>query len=179
MRKGLILAGALITVAVLLSAVPRAQAPEKADEMESAQAPIKQTAEKGETLHPGCAITQTMYFSRCGHSVARRVTAPPEVIGGDFAALQAHYDLWRVDSFSGDAVEMSREIDLFCPMHRVIGCNEAGEIVLSRNLYGDGMAIEKIYPLTLEDMAAEETERVRLGIGFDSAEEADAWIAAH
>ena len=74
---------------------------------------------------------------------------------------------------------MSREIDLFCPMHRVIGCNEAGEIVRSRNVYGDGMAIEKTCPLLLESLPPREQDQVRLGLGFDTAEEADAWAAAH
>ena len=82
-----------------------------------------------------------------GHAVTRRIAAPEEILHADFRAAQAYYgEAWQLLSFSADALEMSREIDLFCPMHRVIGCNEAGEIVRSRNVYGDGTAIEKTTP---------------------------------
>ena len=115
-----------------------------------------------------------------GHAVTRRIAAPEEILHADFRAAQAYYgEAWQLLSFSADALEMSREIDLFCPMHRVIGCNEAGEIVRSRNVYGDGMAIEKTCPLLLESLLPREQDQVRLGLGFDTAEEADAWAAAH
>ena len=71
---------------------------------------------------------------------------------------------------------MRREIDLYCPMHAVLSVNEAGETVLTRNVYGDGMAVEKTYPWTLTDFEPEDRQALLRGIGFDSKEEAEAWL---
>ncbi|MBQ9197945.1 MAG: hypothetical protein IJ662_08825 [Clostridia bacterium] len=184
MRKTRIflLAAALMAAAVLLTTMPRAQAPEETPRLARAEtlapdAPADSTAVRAAA---GCAVTQTMQFSRCGHSVTRRVQAPERVVGADFAAAQMYYDVWTITSFGADSIAMSREIDLFCPMHRVLGCSEAGEIVVSRNVYGDGMAIEKTYPgVTLSDFDPDTQEALRLGLGFDTTAEADAWVAAH
>ena len=74
---------------------------------------------------------------------------------------------------------MSREIPLYCPMHEVLNVNDAGEIVLSRNVYGDGMAVTKDYHRLLQEFDEETQAQLLLGLGFDSAEEADAWLTAH
>ena len=118
-----------------------------------------------------------MAFSRCGHSVTRRVNAPEALAGADFSAARDYYAAWSIESFSLENVTMRREIDLYCPMHAVLSVNEAGEAVLTRNVYGDGMAVEKTYPLWLTDFGAEDRQALLRGIGFDSQEEAEAWLA--
>ncbi|MBQ9262767.1 MAG: hypothetical protein IJ189_00985 [Clostridia bacterium] len=182
-RRIFLLAAVGLVALVLLSTMPRAEAPVEDSRLsaENTQAPEPiEASETGDKVKAGCAITQTMMFSRCGHSVTRRIEAPSSVVGGDFETTQNYYDLWQIDSFSAAAIDMSREIDLFCPMHRVLGCNEAGEIVLSRNVYGDGMAIEQTYGgLSLEDFDEETQEALRLGLGFDTADDARAWLSAH
>ena len=71
---------------------------------------------------------------------------------------------------------MRREIDLYCPMHAVLSVNEAGEAVLTRNVYGDGMAVEKTYAFTLADFSPGDRQTLLRGIGFDSKEEAETWL---
>lgn len=136
-------------------------------------------AGRGERTEDGCAVIQTMLFSRCGHSVTRRVRAPEAVIHADFSAVQAYYDLWRLDSFSASQIVMSREIPLFCPMHQVLGVNEAGEIVLSLNVYGDGMAVQRVFDRSVEEFDEAAQEALRLGIGFEEAAAAEEWLASH
>lgn len=154
----------------------------------NAQAPVREKAEtlptppaasvagEGQRMQRDCQIVQTMAFSRCGHSVTRRVSAPDALAGADFSAAVEYYEAWSIVSFSPENVTMQREIDLYCPMHAVLSVNEAGEAVLTRNTYGDGMAVEKTYPLTLTDLSPEDRQTLLRGIGFDSKEEAEAWI---
>ena len=156
-----------------------------------AQAPVREKAEalptpsaasvagEGQRIQSNCQIIQTMAFSRCGHSVTRRVSAPENLVGADFSAVRAYYDMWSIDGFSPENVTMRREIDLYCPMHAVLSVNEAGEAVLTRNVYGDGMAVEKTYALTLNDFSPEDRQALLRGIGFDSREEAEGWLKEH
>ncbi len=146
-----------------------------AEEMQAARS----AAESGGRILQGCQVIQTMGFSRCGHSVTRRVAAPGAVIGADFGEAQAYYSLWQIEGFSPEQVTMSREIDLFCPMHAVLSVNEAGQIVLTHNVYGDGMAVDQEYGRSIGDFDQETQDHLLLGLGFDTREEAEAWLAAH
>ena len=164
-------------VAAALLLLPRnAQAPvqEKAEELPTP--PAASVAGDGQRLEKDCQIIQTMAFSRCGHSVTRRVSVPDALAGADFNAAREYYEVWSIESFSPDNVTMRREIDLYCPMHEVLSINEAGETVLTHNVYGDGMAVEKTYSLTLTDFEPEDRQELLRGIGFDRREEAEAWL---
>lgn len=183
MKKGkkLALAAAVIALLTLVFTMPATgQAPQERAAERTEEEQAEQAAENRPRAAAGCQVIQTMRFSRCGHSVTRRVAAPKEIVGADFQAAQGYYDLWRLDAFSPDQIEMSREIALFCPMHWVLACSEAGEIVLTQNRYGDGMAIEKTYPgIALDSFDANTRESLRQGMGFDSQEEAEAFLSAH
>ena len=130
-------------------------------------------------LAASCQVTQTMGFARCGHSVTRRVALPDALAGADFEAARQYYDLWQIDSFAPEHMEMSREIPLYCPMHQVLTVNEAGEIILTQNAYGDGMAVVAQYEKTVGDFDDVDRDALTLGIGFDSREEAETWLKAH
>ena len=166
-----------IAVAAALLLLPRdAQAPVQ-DQAEDVPAPpAARAAGEGRRLEKDCQIMQTMAFSRCGHSVTRRVSVPEILLGADFSAVRDYYEAWKVESFSPDKVTMLREIDLYCPMHAVLSVNDAGEAVLTHNVYGDGMAVEKTYALSLSDFSAEDRQALIRGIGFDSREEAETWL---
>ncbi len=171
---------AWVTAAVIAAALlllPReAQAPvqEKAEDLPTP--PAASVAGDGQRMEKDCQIIQTMAFSRCGHSVTRRVSAPESLISADFGAVREYYGEWSVESFSPEAVSMRREIDLYCPAHAVLSVSDAGEAVLTRNVYGDGMAVEKTYALTVSDLSPEDRRALLRGIGFDSREEAEAWV---
>ncbi len=154
-------------------------AAETPDAAAESRADALSASDSGGAIRAGCEIIQTMGFSRCGHSVTRRVAAPGGVIGAGFGEAQAYYSLWHIESFSPEQVTMSREMALFCPMHAVLSVNEAGEIVLTHNVYGDGMAVDQTYPQSIGDFDEETQRKLLLGIGFDSREEAEAWLAPH
>jgi len=168
---------ALITVGLMTESV---QAPETVPPVLSATPPASVgAAEQGAKVAPGCEVIQTMAFTRCGHSVTRRVLAPDMLMGADFPTAQAYYDLWQVESFSPDRLEMRRELALFCPIHTVVGVNEAGDVVLMRNMYGDGMAVVQDTGRTLDGFAPDTREELLSGIGFDDEEAARGWLREH
>lgn len=174
--------GTVLLAAAFLLLTPAAQAPLEISGDEGAlatpAAPVMDAANAGERLAPDCEILQTMCFSRCGHSVARRIHPPAEIAGADFAGTQAYYDLWQIEDFSAQAVSMRREIALYCPMHQVAGVNEAGEVVISENRYGDGMAVVLETGRQLDAFPEEKRRALLLGEGFDSREAALAWLGA-
>lgn len=161
--------------------VTDAKAPSDLDLPEVLPTPARAegAAETGVRIQPQCQITQTMGFSRCGHSVTRRIAPPEEMTGATFEEARAYYDLWQIGEFSPSRVVMQREIPLFCPMHQVLGVNEAGDVVIMQNEYGDGMAAVVEYEKNLRDFDEDIQEQLRLGIGFESREEAEAWLAIH
>lgn len=142
----------------------------------STQAPSKSVSNQTERVAAKCEILQTMGFSRCGHSVTRRIEAPAHVIGADFSGVQQYYQLWQIDSFSKDRIAMSREIPLYCPMHIVISVDEAGNVVFCQNVYGDGMAVIRSTDLSAEQFDLDTRETLLLGLGFDSEDEAAKYL---
>ena len=173
-RLAWITAAAIAAALLLLPWDAQAPVQEKAEAMSTP--PAASVAGDGQRIQRACQIVQTMAFSRCGHSVTRRVSVPEALVGEDFSAARAYYDMWSIDSFSPENVTMRREIDLYCPMHAVLSVNEAGEAILTRNVYGDGMAVEKTYAFTLTDFSPEDRQALLRGIGFDSREEAEGWL---
>ncbi len=165
---------AVVTALLLMPREAQAPVQDKAEELPTP--PAASVAGDGYRMRRDCQIIQTMAFSRCGHSVTRRVSAPEALAGSDFSAARDYYGAWSIESFSPENVTMRREIDLYCPMHAVLSVNEAGEAVLTRNVYGDGMAVEKTYPPTLTDFGPEDRQALLRGIGFDTQEEAEAWL---
>ncbi|MBE5787491.1 MAG: hypothetical protein E7324_08130 [Clostridiales bacterium] len=175
---GLVLAGLCFCFAIMVS---DAKAPEEmlpvpeADAWEMAQ----KAAAGGDRLAADCQITQTMCFSRCGHSVTRRIAPPVEMQGAAFEEAVQYYDAWQIEAFSESGMEMQREISLFCPMHYVLTANEAGDVVLSRNYYGDGMQVLEHCGKQISEYAEEEQLQLLLGLGFDSREQALSWLSLH
>ena len=178
-RWGLISAAVLAVFLGLM--MEEAQAPVEEDKTarQETPAPAASVSENREKIEKNCQIIQTMAFSRCGHSVTRRVAPPEKLAGADFETAQAYYDQWRIESFAGDQITMVREIELFCPIHMVLGVSEAGEVILCRNIYGDGMAAQKTYDASLEAFSEKDQEALLQGMGFDSETEADAWVNEH
>lgn len=171
------LALAAVALGLMMRQARAPAADEWAGEPET-PAPAAEALENGARIRPTCAVIQTMGFSRCGHSVTRRVNAPAALVGGDFAAVQSYYDLWQIEACTPEQITMSREIPLYCPMHQVLAVNEAGEIVLTHNAYGDGMAVVTTYPLSVDDLSPDAREALLAGKGFASREEAETWLAS-
>lgn len=128
-----------------------------------------------ERLVEKATVSQTMHFQRCRHAVERRIKIPETLIGANFDDVTAYYDQWLIQSMTGDSLVMERYIDLYCPAHVVLSMDEAGQVVLAENRYGDGMAILKAVNTTPVD---DETRKMLIaGMGFENEKEAMKWLA--
>ncbi|MBR6524773.1 MAG: hypothetical protein IKT57_02250 [Clostridia bacterium] len=125
-----------------------------------------------------CTMVQTYRFIPCGHQVTRRVMLPGELVGENFDTVAGHYENWRLDTFSAAQVTMSRDEKIYCPMHVVLMPDEAGQVALFKNVYGDGMAYEEGTEYNMMDFSQETQQALFEGVGFDSRDEALAWLRA-
>ena len=125
-----------------------------------------------------CALVQTYRFIPCGHQVTRRVMLPDDLIGENFDTVSERYENWRVDTFSSGQVTMSRDENIYCPMHVVLMPDEAGNVAVFKNVYGDGMAYEEGTEYRMADFSGETQLKLFEGIGFDTVEDALNWLLA-
>ena len=58
------------------------------------------------SLNAGAQVYQTMFFTRCGHSVSRRTDAAAAVQGASFEAVRSYYDVWTILEMTEERVEM-------------------------------------------------------------------------
>ena len=91
-RRGiLILSAAALAALTLLGTMPWARAPVEDAPRATAQEterPARPAGSGDGRAKAGCQVIQTMRFSRCGHSVTRRIGLPEALAGGDFQALK-------------------------------------------------------------------------------------------
>ena len=163
----LALSAAILVMAAALALPTRGEAPQ----MENRQASTDTI-----TLSEGSEVYQTLTYTRCSHTVTRRVTAPVELHGKTLDETAALYPEWRITEFSPAMVKMERQPDLFCPDHRVVMPDGAGYLCVYENKYGEAMALIRELGIPLSSLPAAAQEEAQHGIGFSTAEEMEMWL---
>ncbi len=128
------------------------------------------------TLSETSAIRQTFRYTRCGHTVTRRLTAPVETYGKGMEDVRALYGGWNVTEFSGAEAVMEQAFDLYCPDHLVLLPNEENMLCLFENRYGDALVLVRETSVPLSALAAADQESAAHGLAFDTAQEAEMWL---
>lgn len=163
----LVLAAAVLAaVAAVLMLPSRAASPEADTQASADRVTVEEAAE----------LLQTLSYTRCGHSVTRRLTAPVELYGQGLDETAALYPEWKITEFSPALVKMERELELFCPDHKVLLPDGAGYLCVFENKYGDALALVRELGIPVQNLPAAAREEVERGLGFDSSEELDAWL---
>jgi len=127
-------------------------------------------------VQDGAELMQTLTYTRCTHTVTRRVTAPVEVYGKTLEEVQPLYPEWQITGFSAEEVAMSRRPDLFCPDHLVLMTGDNGKLCVYRNKYGDALALEKQLETDAATLPAATREELAEGIGFSTEEALAGWL---
>ena len=130
----------------------------------------------GSVLSEGGELMQTLTYTRCEHTVTRRLTAPVELYGKGMDEVAALYPEWRITEFSPRQVKMDRQPDLFCPDHMVLMPNGAGYLCVFENKYGDALALVRELDVEMKHLPAAAQEEAEAGIGFSTAEELEQWL---
>lgn len=127
-------------------------------------------------VEEGCELLQTIRYTRCEHTVHRRMAAPVELYGKTLEEVSALYPEWQMTAFSPKEISMEQELPLFCPEHTVLMPDGAGYVCVFENRYGDAMALVRQLSIEVKDLPAAAREEVEMGKGFSSPEELDAWL---
>lgn len=128
------------------------------------------------TPEEGCELMQTFSYTRCQHTVTRRLPAPVEVLGKSLAEVEGLYDGFRITEFSSAMIKMEKQLQLFCPDHLVLMPDGAGMLCVFENRYGDAMALVNELNIPVRDLPAAAKEEAEMGIGFSTAEEMEMWL---
>lgn len=140
--------------------------------------PPAEAAGQAESITPqeGCELIQTLTYTRCEHTVVRRVTAPVEVQGQPLAEVEALYPAWRITEFGAKQIKMEQNLQLYCPDHMVLMPDGAGMLCVFENKYGDALALVNELNIPVKNLPAAAQEEVALGLGFSTAEEMEMWL---
>lgn len=141
------------------------------------QPPVSEAGNVNETvLSDEGELVQTFTYSRCEHTVTRRMTAPTELHGKNLQQVEALYPEWRITAFSAAMVTMEQRPEIFCPDHLVVMTGANGRVCVFRNKYGDALAMERELELSSDQLPAALQEELAFGVGFDTAEELEMWL---
>lgn len=141
-----------------------------------AETPDAQASAERLTLEEDSELLQTLTYTRCEHTVTRRLTAPVELYGKTMEETAALYPEWRITEFSPKLVKMERQPDLFCPDHMVLMPNGAGYLCVFENKYGDALALVKELDQPVSELPDAVQQEVRAGMGFDTVEALEKWL---
>ncbi len=172
-------AAALVVTAVLLiiGLYPRnAVAPDVTD-----TAPPETMADAAGTqvstlVEAGCELVQQMTYSRCGHTITRRIPLPQELAGKTLRDVEAAYEGWQVTEFLPKRITMSRLFPLYCAQHVVLMPDESGMLAVYQNKYGDAMVFVQSLETSLASLPESLQEEIRQGKGFDSMGGLEEWL---
>lgn len=138
--------------------------------------PPAQVSAESITPQEGCELLQTLTYTRCEHTVIRRLTAPAEIYGQSLDDVQSLYPTWRITEFSAAQIKMEQHLQLFCPDHMVLMPDGAGMLCVFENKYGDALALVNELNIPVNSLPAAAQEEVEMGLGFSTAEELDMWL---
>lgn len=130
----------------------------------------------GAKVEEGCELLQTLSYTRCEHTVTRRVTAPVELYGKTLAEVEALYPEWQITEFGSKLIKMEQQPDLYCPDHMVLMPNGAGVLCVFENKYGDALMLVNELSLELSALPSSVQEELKQGLGFSTAEELEQWL---
>ena len=75
--------------------------------------PVSEAGNVNETvLSSQGELIQTLTYSRCGHTVKRRMTAPAELHGKNLQEAEALYPQWRITAFSPAQIVMEQRPEI-------------------------------------------------------------------
>ena len=143
------LGAAAVLLAAVASMLPAENAPK---ETENARV----SADRA-TVEEGCELLQTIRYTRCEHTVNRRMAAPVELYGKTLEEVSALYEEWQMTAFSPKEISMEH-------------------VCVFEHRYGDAMALVKQLSIEVKNLPAAAREEVEMGKGFSSPEELDAWL---
>ena len=156
------------------------------DEAESLPpaSPVQQDEMAGADLsartQKGCYLHSTLHYAPCGHSVQRREALPAQLVGLSRQALQSEIGSVipgaAVTGFSSSEVDVSRSLELPCPLHWVLRGGEDGLLGVWQNMDGETLRLVRSTDVPLSCAAEEERPLLLEGRVFDDVQALEGYL---
>lgn len=147
---------------------------------EAAARDVSAGADLSERTQAGCALHETLFYAPCAHSVQRRTALSAQLIGLTRDALEAEIGQEipgaAVTGFSGAEVDVSRSLDIPCPMHWVLRGGEDGMLHIYQNRTGEALSLVRGTDVPLERAGESERQELLEGRIFDDVQSLEGYL---
>ena len=141
---------------------------------EPAGADLSDRTRKNAFLH------QTLYYAPCGHSVQRREKLPTKLVGLTRAALESEIDRVlpgaTVTGFSAEEVDVTRHMQIPCPLHWVLQGGEDGMLCVLQNQDGETLNVVRQTDIPVTAAPEGEQNDLRDGRMFDDVQALEGYL---
>lgn len=146
----------------------------------AAESEVPAGADLSERTQADCALHETLLYIPCGHSVQRRQTLPARLAGLTRGALEAEMESVLpgavVTGFGAGEVDVTRKIDVPCPLHWVLIGGEDGFLHIRQNRTGEELSLVRRTEVLLEDVLETERQELLDGRMFDDVQALEGYL---
>ena len=137
-------------------------------------------ADLSERTAADCRLHETLYYAPCGHSVQRREALSARLVGLTRAALEEEINAVlpgaAVTGFSAQEIDVSRSIDVPCPLHWVLRGGEDGMLHVFQNRTGEALSLVRGTDVPLERVSESERQELVDGRMFDDVQALEGYL---
>ena len=137
-------------------------------------------ADLSERTAAGCLLHETLVYAPCGHSVQRREALDARLIGRTRAALEKEMETVipgaAVTGFSAQEIDVSRSLDVPCPLHWILRGGEDGVLHVLQNRTGETLSIVRRTDVPLERVSENEQQELVEGRVFDDVQALEGYL---
>ena len=176
---------AAVLAAILCLYPAKVDAPQETERI-AAEATVPPAQEKpaGSDLSArtgaACYLHTTLYYAPCAHSVQRREKLPSQLSGMSRELLEREIEGVipgaQVTGFSSDEVDISRSVDIPCPLHWVLRAGEDGMLHVLQNRNGESLESVRITDIPAQRIGEEEQGQVLQGMIFDDVQALEGYL---
>jgi len=128
----------------------------------------------------GCMLHETLFYAPCGHSVQRRTKLAAQLTGLTRTVFEAQMENIlpgaAVTGFAENEVDVSRSLDIPCPLHWVLRGGEDGMLHILQNRTGEALSLVRKTDVPLERALAKERQALLEGRVFDDVQALEGYL---
>ena len=137
-------------------------------------------ADLSERTQAGCMLHETLVYAPCGHSVQRREAMSARLVGLSREALEKEIGEVIpgavVTGFSAGEVDVSRSLDVPCPLHWVLRAGEDGKLQIWQNRMGEELSFVRGTDVPVSSVGEKERQELLDGRVFDDVQALEGYI---
>ena len=176
---------AVLAVIMCLLPIPAQDAPKEKEQMakaapETEVSGVPAGADLSERTQAGCMLHETLVYAPCGHSVQRREAMNPRLVGLSREAFENEIEQVIpsavVTGFSAVEVDVSRSMDVPCPLHWVLKVGEDGMLQVWQNRTGDALSFVRGTEVPMSGVGEGEKQELLDGRVFDDVQAMEGYL---